>query len=226
MSFTSYDAAVHSIGRARGLLQGARPQISVHDPITGRRFRGKGGPKAVARADMRRLSVVMAVAALDTYMHRLILERVYTHDRLPKQLARLDVDFARLLEQADATGAAARADPHSPRPRVGIKRLLRDRLLRETFQTYEGVSHALHMAGRSREWPEIGKRMTPERSPEEIKDRLNEIVKRRNQIVHEGDYARLEKPQGPRRNEMSTRQARADIDFIEQTINAIHEVVS
>jgi len=175
---------------------------------------------------MRRLSVVMAVAALDTYMHRFILERVYTHDRLPKQLARLDVDFGQLLEQADATGAAARATPYQPRPRVGVKRLLRDRLLRDTFQTYEGVSRALHLAGRKKEWPEIGQHMNPERTPDEIKERLNAIVIRRNQIVHEGDYARLEKPQGPRRNEMTSRQARSDIDFIEQIINAIHRVVS
>jgi hypothetical protein len=68
--------------------------------------------------------------------------------------------------------------------------------------------------------------MTPKHSTDEIKDRLNAIVKRRNQIVHEGDYARLEKPQGPRRNEMTSKQAKGDIDFIEQVINAIHEVVS
>lgn len=46
---------------------------------------------------MRRLSIVMAVAALDTYMHRLILERAFKHDELPKQLAQLDVSFKQLL---------------------------------------------------------------------------------------------------------------------------------
>jgi hypothetical protein len=107
---------------------------------------------------MRRLSVVMAVAALDTYMHRLIIERVYTHDQLPKQLARLEIDFVQLLEQAETTGAAARAKPYKPRPRVGVKRLLRDRLLRDTFQSFEGVSRALHLAGRKKEWLEIGQR--------------------------------------------------------------------
>lgn len=180
----------------------------------------------MTRADMRRLSVVMAVAALDTYMHRLILERAYSHERLPKELARLDIGFVHLLEQADATGSAARSAPYKPRPRVGVKRLLRDRLLRETFQTYEAVSRALRMAGRSKDWAAIGVRMSPERTPEDIRERLNEIVKRRNQIVHEGDYARLEKPQGPRRNEMTHRQAARDIGFVEQVINAIHAVVS
>jgi hypothetical protein len=175
---------------------------------------------------MRRLSVVMAVAALDTYMHRLILERVYTHDELPKELARLDVGFAQLLAQADATGAAARAASHNPRPRVEVKRLLRDRLLRETFQSFDAVGRALRMAGRNKEWEAIGLRMSPERSPEEIRERLNGIVKRRNQIVHEGDYVRLDRPQTSRRNEMTTPQAKADIEFIEQIINAIHQVVS
>lgn len=175
---------------------------------------------------MRRLSVVMAVAALDTYMHRLIVERVYTHSELPKELARLDIGFAQLLAQADETRDAARAAPSNPRPRVGVKRLLRDRLLRETFQTYESVSRALQMAGRKREWKEIGSRMDPQLSPGEIKLRLNQIVTRRNQIVHEGDYVRLEKPQTARKNDMSQKQARTDIDFIEEIINAIHKQVS
>jgi hypothetical protein len=70
------------------------------------------------RDDMRRrLSVVMAVAALDTYMHRLIVDRAYEHgESLPGGLARLDVPFERLLAQADETTVAARADPHYPRP--------------------------------------------------------------------------------------------------------------
>jgi hypothetical protein len=155
---------------------------------------------------MRRLSVVMAVAALDTYMHRLIVERAYKHEELPKGLARLDVGFEDLLGQADATAVAARADPHKPRPRVGVKKLLRDRLLRETFQSYEAVARALSMAGRPRAWPAIGGKMVPPLQPKEIKERLNEIVMRRHQIVHEGDYERLEKPRKPRRNGMSHRQ--------------------
>jgi RiboL-PSP-HEPN len=180
----------------------------------------------MARVDMRRLSVVMAVAALDTYMHRLIVERVYTHKELPKDLTRLDVGFGQLLAQAEATGAAARATPHNSRPKVEVKRLLRDRLLRETFQSFDEVGRALRMAGRKKEWDAIGSQMSPKRSPAEIKDRLNGIVRRRNQIVHEGDYVRLDRPQNSRRNEMTPAQARADIDFIEQIIDAIHGVVS
>ena len=167
----------------------------------------------------------MAVAALDTYMHRLIVERVFTHDELPPPLARLDVPFRRLLEQADETRAADRRKPNNSRPRVGVKRLLRDRLLRETFQNYDSVSVALAMAGRKRGWTDIGGLMTPPMAPPAIKERLNAIIMRRNQIVHEGDYARLEKPRTARRNGLTHAEIVSDIEFIGALIDAIHRVV-
>jgi hypothetical protein len=228
MAFTSYEAAVHGIGRARGLLEGARPRVRRVriDPRTGVEKTPPPLLSPETRGDMRRLSVVMAVAALDTYMHRLIVERVYTHEKLPNGLARLDVGFEELLGQADETATAARAKPHKPRPRVAVKKALRDRLLRETFQSYEAVARALSMAGRPKAWSSIGEKMASPRPPAEIKKRLNEIVTRRHQIVHEGDYERLEKPRGPRRNSMTHREAGSDIDFIAEIIDAIHAVIS
>src|SRR5204863_1730947 len=110
-------------------------------------------------------SVVMAVAALDTYMHRLVVERAYTHATLPGGLAKLDFPFEELLDQADASRDAARASPHNSRPRVAIKRQLRDRLLRETFQSYDDVSRALAMAGRSWSWSAIAAELSPRTEP-------------------------------------------------------------
>jgi hypothetical protein len=156
----------------------------------------------------------MAVAALDTYLHRLIVDRACTHRELPGALAKLDVTFRDLLEHADVAGVAARSQPHNSRPRVGVKRQLRDRLLRETFQRYEDVARALGMAGHSRKWDAIGRNMKPSMQPGDIRWRLNEIVMRRNQIVHEGDYERLERPRGDRRNTLTAKEARADIEFV------------
>jgi hypothetical protein len=216
---------VHTIERADGLLRAARP-TSVRRRPSGGLFKRKSTIPQDVRSDMRRLSVVMAVSALDTYMHRLILERAFTHDELPKKLAQLDVNFEQLLAQADATKTAARAKPKRTRPRVGIKRQLQDRLLRETFQNFNAVSQALTMAGRSKEWAAIGSKMSPPLEPEEIKERLDEVVHLRNQIVHEGDYERLQKPQKAKLNGMTQKEARRHINFIEQVIDAIHEVVS
>jgi hypothetical protein len=175
---------------------------------------------------MRRLSVVMAAAALDTYMHRLIVERAYWHRELPKRLARLDVSFEQLLAQADEAGAAARAEPTNSRPRVAVKRQLRDRLLRDTFQTYDNVTNALSMSGVRRKWEAIGNEMTPTMAPIAIKERLDAIVRRRNQIVHEGDYERLERPRDGRLVPMTTSSAAADIDFLAQLVDAIHTTIT
>jgi len=197
------------MGRAHRLLRASRSK----------------GIGVTVRGDMRRLSLVMAIAALDTYMHRLIIERAFTHRVLPGALARLEVPFEESLAQADQAGAAARRPPHNLRPRVGIKRQLRDRLLRETFQRYDDLSRALGMAGRSRNWDAIAEQMNPARTAAQIRERLDAIVLRRNQIVHEGDYKRLERPRSAQRNGMSYTQAREDVEFVGDLIDAIHNVV-
>lgn len=206
MPFHPYDAGTHGITRARELLKTS--QVNTL-------------PTSV-RSDLRRLSIVMAVSALDAYMHRLIVDKAYEHEHLPMGLARLDVPFERLLAQADETTAAARATPRNSRPRVGVKRDLRNRLLFETFQNFRRVSDALAMAGRGRKWNEIGQAMTPALAPDEIKARLDAIVQRRNQIAHEGDYRRLERPQDSQRNPISHREAQDDVDFLSRLIDAIH----
>ncbi|TMC47394.1 MAG: hypothetical protein E6J20_19760 [Chloroflexi bacterium] len=172
------------------------------------------------------MSIVMAVAALDTYMHRLIVERAYVHgsDELPGSLAKLEFPFDALLGWVDEAKVAARRRPHKSRPRVALKRQLRDRLLRETFQSYANVTKALGMAGLSGNWQTIGKRFDPPLQPDEIRDRLNSIVMRRNQIVHEGDYRRLDRPRDGGLNGISVSQASADINFLEELIDAIHAV--
>ena len=210
MAFGPYDAGSRFIGRAVELVDASRSVPDLRESI---------------RSDMRRLSIVMAVGAIDTYMHRLVLDRAYTHGELPGALARLGVPFEWLLAQADQTKLAARSKPRRSRPRVAVKRQLRDRLLRETFQRYEEVSGALGMAGRSGNWEAIGQQMTPPMTPDQIGARLNEIVTRRNQIVHEGDYRRLERPRDSARNAVSYTQARRDIEFISALIDAIHAVV-
>ena len=158
-------------------------------------------------------------------MHRVVVERCYTHEKLPGGLAQLSVPFEELLTQADETKVAARRPPHNNRPRVAVKRLLRDRLLRETFQRYDEVSRALGMAGQSGRWGDIAAAMSPPTTPQALKIRLDGIVDRRNQIVHEGDYLRLERPRDSGRNPMPHIVALADIRFLERLIDGIHAVI-
>jgi hypothetical protein len=226
MAFRPYDAATHALRRARALLAStALTKRSRPVQLASGKTRMRPLLQLSVATDMRRLSVVMAVAALDTYMHSLVVTRAYTQWPLPGGLARLDIAFEALLAQADEAKDAARRRPHKSRPRVGVKKQLRDRLLRENFQSYDGVSTALGMAGLSGRWTAIGKQMSPGMQPSEIRMRLDEIVRRRNQIVHEGDYERKERPRKAKTTPMSESQARADIDFIAQLVDAIHGVI-
>ena len=109
MPFSPHDAATHALQRAEDLLDAAN---------------NEGLPEAVAH-DMRRSSVVLALAAVDTYMHRLIVDRASMWDSLPKQLAETEVRFDQLIEEAKASYEAARRHPFNSRPGVRAKRVLR-----------------------------------------------------------------------------------------------------
>jgi hypothetical protein len=175
------------------------------------------------RDDLRRLAIVMAVAALDTYMHRLVVSRAYAQEPMPRKLADLTVRFGDLIDQADVA-VVAHNEGRDTRPRVGAKRLLRERLLRETFQRYERVSDALAMAGKPKSWKDIAAAMPGQPTQEQVKARLDSLVDRRNAIVHEGDYERLDRPQQARVNHVSPSEARDSVKFISDLIEAIHQI--
>jgi len=80
------------------------------------------------------------------------------------------------------------------------------------------------MAGLSGNWQPIGQQLNPSMTSAQIKTRLNAIVFRRNQIVHEGDYARLDRPQNPTFNEVDHAEIAADVAWLGDLIDAIHAV--
>jgi hypothetical protein len=81
------------------------------------------------------------------------------------------------------------------------------------------------MSGKRAGWSEIGGKFSPAMTPTELKSRLNQIVARRNQIVHEGDYVRLDRPQNAKMNGLDLPEASQMVDFMEQLIDAMHDVV-
>ena len=80
------------------------------------------------------------------------------------------------------------------------------------------------MSGRKSDWEGIGKQMTPQLTPEELRKQLDSIVARRNRIVHEGDYERLDRPQSAKLNEVGLSEANQMVAFLMSLIDAIHAV--
>jgi hypothetical protein len=60
---------------------------------------------------------------------------------------------------------------------------------------------------------------------EEVKSRLDMIVDRRNQIVHEGDLARQSRPRRVRRNPIGRLEVEGDLVFLESLVNALHGIM-
>lgn len=220
MPFLPHQAAESSIRRARRFLILADAQL----PVT------------KVKNDLRRMAVVQAVAAIDSYMHALVLNRlseIRQSSDLPKVLAQLDIPFGDLVDLADGwldhqreqTELIKKKKPLTQkRPWVRIKKNLQKRILKETFQSYEQIGTALAMSGVKNGWTKISKELG--QTPKQIQTRLNVLVRRRNQIVHEGDIQRQSRPQKLRFNDVNHREIERQVDQVEALINAIEKVLN
>lgn len=210
MVFLPKDAARSCLRRARRFLDLAGEKL----------------PDSKVKNDLRRMALVMSVAAIDSYMHALVLRRLADARRaadLPKALAKLELPFAQMARLADATIEAQREQRRS-RPWVQVKEALQERLLKETFQSYDQVALALSIAGVEKPWNKIATELGE--TPEDKKGWLNGLVHRRNQIVHEGDLERASRPRKIKFNVIDHDEVRRNLDWMEDLINAIDTVVS
>jgi RiboL-PSP-HEPN len=206
MAFGPYDAAKACIRRSRRLI--ALSQEDLTDPKV--------------KKDLRRAAVVMAIAGIDSYMHWLVYHRISkirVKGDLPKSLAALDLPFTEIAAMAEST-VRARA---TIRPWVHVKRAMQKRLFKETFQSYDQVGQALSWSGVEKPWKTVAGEMG-ETAPS-IKSRLDSLVHRRNQIVHEGDILRAVRPRNLKYNDIEHDQVVCDVDWLERLLKAIETIV-
>lgn len=78
------------------------------------------------------------------------------------------------------------------------------------------------MAGASGQWKDIAADLPGQPTTVEVKERLDAIVNRRNGVVHEGDYERLERPQNAKLSSLTAGEVNEDIEFLSQLVEAIH----
>lgn len=168
--------------------------------------------------DICRSALVMAVSAVDSYMHWLVydkLSEVRKGRDIPPALAKLAVPFSSIALLADSVIE----NREKIRPWVQVKNAMQKKLLSETFQSFEQLGQAMAMAGISNGWKKISEQLGEPAAI--IKTRLNHIVHRRNQIVHEGDIMRKSRPRNVVFNEITVEQTISDIDWLDDLITAI-----
>ncbi|WP_329266513.1 hypothetical protein [Streptomyces sp. NBC_01451] len=202
MPMTALDAANDVLARARGLLALDAPNLAD-----------------LVREDIRRTSLALGVAALDTYMHWAIRSVSFAHP-LPKELRKVPVTFGKMLAMADGS-VAARKNGIANRPQVQARNALNEQLLTMTFQGSGQIEKGLKLLDKKDVWRNLAAAMQPAAKPADLKARLDEISFRRNMIVHEGDLTRLERPQRIKREAIKGPAVQADLDWLQSFISAL-----
>jgi hypothetical protein len=178
------------------------------------------------KQDLYRAALVMGVAALDAYMHALIISRVIWNrggGGLPRSMLQLDVPFRGLADLAE-NWLDARRRGVTNRPWGDVKKVLQDRLLVDTFQSPDQLARGLALAGVQKGWKHV--RDVLEQPGEDLASRLSPIIRRRNQIVHEGDFRRQQKPRRLKRQQITIGYVNESLDLLERLIAVIDKVVT
>ena len=176
---------------------------------------------AATRGGIRRMSLPMGIAAIDTYLHWAV--RSSDLDALAAKLGKLDVPFSTLVEMGNTSVDARRRNVRD-RPQVRARNVLNERILTMTFQTSRQVEDALSMAGVTQIWSSMENAFVPHTPAADIKDRLNRIVHHRNRIVHEGGLRRLVRPQAVTREVIDRASVNDDLAWIQRFVNALSVV--
>lgn len=173
-------------------------------------------------ADLIRHSLVMGVAALDTYLHWKV--RGVPLDHLTPSLKKLPVTFDDLI----ATGrksVEARNSNVIDRPTVRARTVLNRELLKTTFQSPSDVEKAMKLLGVKDFWRQAAAAMPGSPTITEVRTELGRINIQRNRIVHEGDLKRQVRPRTVSSEPVDETSVANDVTWLESFVSAIDSVI-
>jgi hypothetical protein len=162
-------------------------------------------------SEMYRSVVVLVVAALDSYVHGVMLDR--SVDIVMGRASGGDAGRASGLPIASVGQILSIADPLQRE--MSVRGILATRLALDTYQQPDDIGKALASVGVSKLWSSAFT------SPESIKLALKAVVRRRNLIAHQCDADPMS-PAHP--NAMSDTDAIDSIDTIELVVRGIDKV--
>ncbi len=164
-------------------------------------------------SDILRAEIVLIISAFDYYIHHVIREGIL--ETFLK--TRPESNSFKNIQLKMSSVQAALANPSSS------DWLLSDIYIQhswKTFQSPSNVSDALKFITDKRVWEEVSKKLG--KPADQIKKQLELLVQRRNKIAHEAD---IDPGLLTSKTSISEATAREAIEFIENLVNAIAEVV-
>ena len=152
-----------------------------------------------------RAAVVFALSALDTYFHDKIKYRVgrFSLNDLPVQLANFEIPIRDLTTWDDAL-----------RKGNVLRNWVTDHLSVRPLQSPSAIADALKLAGIESLWDRIAPNAAHRRK---LLDDFNELVKRRNQISHEGDRQQSRRS-GKKLRPIHRKTVKAWIQYVEDLV--------
>jgi hypothetical protein len=199
---SAFDQFIISIDRARDL-------IAVHNSVRSQ------STKALDLSDILRAALVLAVSALDYYVHEVVrigMLEIHRGQRSePPAFSKFQISL----------GSAREALQTNLSLDSWLEDEIRQRHSFKSFQTPNNVADAIRLISDKSLWEEVSKRMGI--SSTEIKQRLSLIVDRRNKIAHEADIDPTLSIGG--RWLIDEGLVSDAIDFIETVVKNIHAVI-
>ena len=169
---------------------------------------------AVDLTDLLRSQIVLAVSAMDLYIHE--ITRIGMLEGYDGKRPQTTKAFSRFQVAMDAVIEAIARPGHNE----WLESEIRKKHGYQSFQHPKKIAEAVKLFSECKLWPSVAAELGS--TAKEVKDRLIVIVNRRNQIAHEADLM----PNDPTmRWSISAADAEEAVNFIKDVCEAIDEIV-
>ncbi len=198
---SAFDQFAISISRVRDL-------IAVHNSFKAR------ATGALDLSDILRAALVLAVSALDYYVHevvRLGMLEIHRGQRPePSAFSKFQVSLGSARQGSQASAIDAWLEDE-----------IRQRHSYKSFQTWRNIADAIRLISDKKLWDEVA--ILTGQPVEDLKRELNLIVDRRNKIAHEAD---IDPTLNLGNRWMIDEGLVSDaVDFIEKVVQSIHNIL-
>jgi RiboL-PSP-HEPN len=179
---------------------------------------GTAGRPKKEKEDILRAAVMLAVAAVDSYFHDKILERL-TPLLQARKGKNLPGDLIKLLEKNCGVEKLLGV-LYEERPHRHIHTIVKQAQADLTFQKPDKIENALKLIGISDFWYKVAVKMGHGTSKESLKRKLGQYAARRDKIAHEADRA-----PGSTLNKISRPYVKECLNFVDRFIKGADTMI-
>lgn len=192
------------------LIEQCLPIMGLYDYVESNKI-------PIDTSDLLRWQYVLAVSALDKYIHDIVITGIIEeyHGRRTETKKYQSIKIS--LQTAKAMGT-------SIDPAIELSNEIIKQNSYLTFQDPDKISDALsYIWNEQHKWQKITSNMSTTLSAQDVVNKLKNIVIRRNQIAHQGDYVsnQVSLP----RTSINKADTLDVIDFIKEIVNSIEKCI-